>query len=251
MGPEGLRPASGDQVARFPALLSSGLFLRPAHPSKGWQENIRPQTLGFWLKGDKRSVGTGGPLWRPARPGQKPVPALFGAEAERAPGVRHSACMVGAGRRVLARTALPWLPGSSGLWIHKGLSQKEITVRLGVVALSMPRRGLLSVSSAEGCQWPPDPGCLDVPGLWPAPDLHLREGSAVFWGLSPLPLRQLDGRIWRQGPAPPQDPRVARDSCCRVGRGSGGRLPCSGLAEVSIAVHSLTGFPEELAPGPC
>lgn len=83
-GTEGLSPAAGAQWlgSTSSSLLFSDPFLLlpqgrqlllPAHPSEGWQENIRPQTLGVLaekgqkVSGNRRSIVEAGLAPTPAQ----------------------------------------------------------------------------------------------------------------------------------------------------------------------------------------
>ena len=76
-GDRGASPAAG---AQWPGSMSRVLLLSdpfllplslPPHHRVG-RETSGPRHWGFWPRRDKRSVGTGGPLWRPAWPPRLP-----------------------------------------------------------------------------------------------------------------------------------------------------------------------------------
>lgn len=74
-GQRGFSPAAGTQ---WPASMSGALlfsdpssFSLPTHQRVG-RKTSGPRHWGFWPRRDKRSVGTGGPLWRPAWPPRLP-----------------------------------------------------------------------------------------------------------------------------------------------------------------------------------
>lgn len=74
--------------------------------------------------------------------------------------------------------------------------------------------------------------------------MGLEQGSPLLRDLAPFPLQQLDGNIWEQGPQAPQD-RGGHSLPSGVGWGPGVDFPELGLLWSVLAVHSLTGFPEE------
>lgn len=67
-----------------------------------------PRHWGFWQRGDKRSVGTGGPLWRPARLAGRPFPLPSGPRQSRPPEPRGTPVWWVQGRRWVRQAPRPF-----------------------------------------------------------------------------------------------------------------------------------------------